>query len=153
MHKIIIALTLFMVSCAPAHADEQSDLDTLAKNIYFEQRTSLANNTISDVDAAQVGYVVLNRVMSKHYPDNIQDVVYQRKQFSWTHDGKSDVMTHWYAQQRAYKIASMVMLGTIDNNINGATHYLNKNASRATWWRNMSFRGKHNNHWFYKEIR
>ncbi|MDB4539942.1 cell wall hydrolase, partial [Saprospiraceae bacterium] len=30
----------------------------------------------------RVGNVVLNRVQSKHYPDNIHDVIYQRKQFS-----------------------------------------------------------------------
>ena len=30
----------------------------------------------------RVGNVVLNRVQSKHYSDNIHDVIYQRKQFS-----------------------------------------------------------------------
>ncbi|MFK8005997.1 MAG: cell wall hydrolase [Saprospiraceae bacterium] len=30
----------------------------------------------------RVGNVVLNRVTSKYYPDNIHDVIYQRKQFS-----------------------------------------------------------------------
>ncbi|MGL5583255.1 MAG: cell wall hydrolase [Cetobacterium sp.] len=31
-----------------------------------------------------VAEVTLNRVKSKHYPDNVLDVVTQRKQFSWT---------------------------------------------------------------------
>ncbi len=153
MGKILAAMTLFLMSCtgaSPVYANELTQLDALAQNIYFEQRTELANDTITDIDAAQVGYVVMNRVASKHFPNSIIEVVYQYKQFSWTHDGKSDVMANWHAQVRAYRIAAAVIFNMIPNEIGDADHYLNKRISKATWYINMDYRGDHSNHTFYK---
>jgi len=56
----------------------------LAKNVYFE-----AGNQ-SYMGKKAVAFVTLNRVRSKLYPNNICDVVWQHKQFSWTKDGKSN---------------------------------------------------------------
>lgn len=113
------------------------DINMLATNIYFEERTRLANNTITDLDAAQIGFVVLNRVYTKRYPSTLYGVIYQRKQFSWTHDGKHYRMIHKQARQRAIQIATMVLYGTIENKVGDADHYLNKDVSRAGWWKGM----------------
>lgn len=74
----------------------------LQQNIYFEAR----NQSIVGKEA--VAWVTLNRVDSKHYPDTICDVVWQNKQFSWTHDGKSDRPSDNVLEQRAWNRAGDV---------------------------------------------
>jgi N-acetylmuramoyl-L-alanine amidase len=57
------------------------DLDTfecLAKNIYYEAATESYRGKLA------VAQVTMNRVASSRYPNDICDVVYQYKQFSWT---------------------------------------------------------------------
>ena len=56
----------------------------LAAAIYFES----GNQPIEGKYA--VADVILTRVASSRFPDDICGVVYQRKQFSFTHDGLSD---------------------------------------------------------------
>ena len=56
----------------------------LAAAIYFEA----GNQPIEGKYA--VADVILTRVASSRFPDDICGVVYQSKQFSFTHDGKSD---------------------------------------------------------------
>ena len=128
----------------------QEEIDLLATNVYFEERTALTYGTITDEQAGQIVYVVLNRVKSKHFPDTVSDVIWQRKQFSWTHDGKSDTMRTKTARYKAYRITYKVLTGEIPNLVGDADHYINRAASRATWWRGMKFRGKYGNHWFYE---
>ena len=90
----------------------------LALNIYFEARSEEPMGQLA------VAEVTLNRVMSRRYPDTVCEVVWQRKQFSWTHDGKSDVPKDakaWDMAVRAAKLAmkhrDVVIVG------NGVTHY------------------------------
>ena len=89
----------------------------LAANIFFEARGESA-------EAQQaVAQVTLNRVKSKHYPDNICKVVFQHKQFSWVHQQSADTIQKLLnadlsdynrldtlAYQQAYKIASNAVL-------------------------------------------
>lgn len=124
----------------------EKTLYILARNLYFEERSIES----SDVEIAQVGYVVLNRMDSEKFPDTIHGVVYQRKQFSWTHDGKPDKMADIEARARSLRIAKAVLDGTMPNLVGDADHYLNKNLSNAQWWRKMTFKGRVGNHWFYK---
>lgn len=124
----------------------QEDLAVLAKNLYFEERSKKA----SDIEIAQIGYVVLNRVKSSKYPNSITDVIWQYKQFSWTHDGKSDKMFNSKARERSYKIARSVLEGTIPNEVGEADHYLNRNKSKARWYVHMTFKGRFGDHWFYE---
>ena len=63
---------------------KQVEIDCLAKNIYFEA----GNQSIVGKEA--VGIVVLNRVEHPNSPDSICDVIFQKSQFSWYWDGKSD---------------------------------------------------------------
>jgi spore germination cell wall hydrolase CwlJ-like protein len=89
----------------------------LAANIFFEARGE-------SVEAQQaVAQVTLNRVKSKHYPDNICKVVFQHKQFSWVHQQSAETIQKLLnadlsdynrldtlAYQQAYKIASNAVL-------------------------------------------
>jgi len=71
----------------------------LALNIYFESRGESAQGQMA------VAHVTLNRVRSSRFPNSICDVVYQPRQFSWTHDGKSDQPKNKRAWKRAKYIA------------------------------------------------
>ena len=95
----------------------------LAQNIFFEARgEDLAGK-------AAVGVVTLNRVESKYYPDNVCDVVFQRKQFSWTHDGKSDnpeeYNTHFDREAWIVSkdVAIALLSGEVEEDLDGALWY------------------------------
>jgi len=89
----------------------------LAMNVYFEARSEDYRGQLA------IAEVTLNRVESSKYPDNVCDVVWQRKQFSWTHDGKSDNPKDKKAWEIAQRIALFAM--TTTNKIVGddVTHY------------------------------
>ena len=56
----------------------------LAIAIYFEARGEPLQGQYA------VGQVVLNRVEDERYPDTVCDVVFEDRQFSFTHDGRPD---------------------------------------------------------------
>lgn len=116
----------------------------LAMNVYFEARSE---DMLGQLAVAEV---TLNRVESERYPDNICDVVWQRKQFSWTHDGKSDVprdKVAWeralYVARTAIEIEDMAVVG------DGVTHY---HAEYVTpyWTTSYTRVAKVGSHIFYK---
>ena len=59
-------------------------LTCLAVAIFFEARAE----PIEGMEA--VANVIINRVEDSRYPDTVCDVVWEPKQFSWTHDGLTD---------------------------------------------------------------
>jgi spore germination cell wall hydrolase CwlJ-like protein len=75
----------------------------LATAIFFEARDQPMTGQ------EMVAEVVMNRVDHDRFPDNVCDVVYQFKAFSFTHDGKSDDMldynTHHDKQAQALAMA------------------------------------------------
>lgn len=97
----------------------------LAQNMFFEARNE------GPVGMMAVGVVTLNRVHSPKYPDNVCDVVWQRKQFSWTHDGKHDDPSrhNTHFDQQAWKDAQsiatqLLSLDTLpETGLEGATMY------------------------------
>ena len=130
-----------LTSCGtPVPAQEfSSELECLAKNIYWEARNQ------SWAGQLAVGIVTLNRVQDDRFPDTVCSVVKQgprrpswknhlitypvknRCHFSWYCDGKSDkwVKEDSIAINTAIDIAALLL----DKNItiidftNGATHY------------------------------
>ena len=76
----------------------------LALAIYWEARNQ---PTIGQLAVAQV---VVNRVESKRWPSTICDVVWQKKQFSWTHDGKSDRPKEKTAWRKSKMLAALVKI-------------------------------------------
>jgi len=69
----------------------------MTQNIYFESR----NESLAGQFA--VASVTMNRVDSEYFPDSVCNVVWQEKQFSWTHDGKKDRPLENKIEQRAWK--------------------------------------------------
>ena len=108
----------------------------LAQNVYFEARGEPAAGQLA------IALVTMHRVNSKRYPNNFCDVVWQRRQFSWTHDGKSDRPRDRRAWKRAQKIADFIfnrysnlpdqLRGTIDIT-NGALHYYAPDLANPYW--------------------
>lgn len=85
MLKLVLAIILLMTFSSPGIGSVRDDIICLAKNIYFE-----ANNQ-SYIGQQAIAFVTLNRVRSGLYSNNICEVVWQPKQFSWTHDGRSNI--------------------------------------------------------------
>jgi spore germination cell wall hydrolase CwlJ-like protein len=100
----ILGILLLLV-CWTAHAapncehHPDDDRIALACNIYWEARTETLQGMMAVVA------VTLNRVASAKYPDTVREVVWQRKQFSWTHDGKVDRPSHRPSWLQALAIA------------------------------------------------
>ena len=85
---IIKTLLLFTLIIAPAKPLEHSavrhfsDEDCLTANIYYESR----GESVKGMKA--VAAVTINRLKHKNYPADMCSVVFQKKQFSWTHQQK-----------------------------------------------------------------
>jgi len=131
MKKVIVALLISGMSLTPQVSATQptqsydKEIECLALNIYFETRA------VSLADAMAVSDVVLNRVESTKYPNNICDVVHQgyKKgkrtcQFSWYCDGKADVPRDITSWNRSRKYArDMYVFGVYRGITEGSTHY------------------------------
>ena len=97
MFKYLLAVAvMFTVSSAYADSLTQEEIECLRLNTYHEARGEDYEGQVAVV------HVVLNRVKSDRYPDNVCDVVRQGRhdrqgnpirhkcQFSWYCDGRSD---------------------------------------------------------------
>ena len=96
----------------------------LAMNVYHEARSEPM------VGQYAVAHVVINRVESSRWPDDICSVVHQglskgkhRCQFSWYCDGKSDKTYEELAWAKALVVADNVLTGRVADVTKGATHY------------------------------
>jgi len=121
----------------------------LALNMFFEAR----NEPL--VGRQMVAEVTLNRVASKSYPNTICEVVWQKNQFSWTHDGLSDDPTKLgYLDREAWKeikMTAQIILSDPDQYLpkTGATHY-HADYVWPYWTDDMEYLGKVGTHLFYK---
>ncbi len=106
---LLICGTLFSPLSFAEQASEQKrtakELRCLALNVYFEARGEKPEGQFA------VALVTMNRTKSRHYPSSVCDVVWQKRQFSWTHDGKSDRPTDMRAWTLAKKIAQVTYQG------------------------------------------
>jgi len=108
---LIISLSLLFTLSTDLYANpnhknltnkDKKEIRCLAKNIYFEARSESKRGQFA------VAAVTMNRVKSKKYPNNICKVVWQRRQFSWTHDGKSDNPKDKKSWSKAQSLATLV---------------------------------------------
>lgn len=128
----------------------------LSEAIYFEARGS------SLADQAAVADVILNRVSSSKYPNNVCSVVRQAKlwksnpirnqcQFSYYCDGKSDRMTDLDAKANAQWLAIQVLVfGKFRGITENATMY-HADYVNPYWAPHMQLVGTIGRHIFYRE--
>jgi spore germination cell wall hydrolase CwlJ-like protein len=128
---IIIALAVIVLHGKPrqqASTDlSENDLFCIVQNIYHESRGEDA------LGQAAVAHVTLNRVRASAYPDSVCDVVWQRNQFSWTEDSRSDHMTDLDAIGKAVDIALAASRGKIKEPTGGALHYYAHDRVKPGW--------------------
>ncbi len=99
---------------------QSKEIEWLARNIYHEARGESWDGMLA------VGVVTLNRVKSPNYPDTIEKVVKEYKQFSWFWDGMSDRVKDRTAWKKAKAAAARVMLNPdlpLADELKGVTHY------------------------------
>jgi len=120
--RLLQAVVATQVSTASLPPENIEDVTCLAQNIWFEARGSSASDQLA------VAHVVLNRVADPRYPDEVCEVIWQPKQFSWTHDGRSDrVRFDNRIDRRIWKelvqLSMEAMAGHRPDPTGGATHY------------------------------
>lgn len=88
-------------------------LQCLSDTVYYEARNQPFEGQVA------VAEVVLNRVKSPYYPNNICDVVYQPYQFSWT------LYNHEKPELKPYTVATVAAIRATlgSNRTMGSTHY------------------------------
>jgi spore germination cell wall hydrolase CwlJ-like protein len=117
-------------------------LECLALAIYFEARSEPVAGQIA------VAEVVYNRVIDHRFPDTVCDVVWQRKQFSWTHDGKSDKPKDKQTYKEIYVLAKAIQNGILFEG-HGATHY-HADYVAPYWRKDLTLIKKVGKHMFYR---
>ena len=80
--KSIFILNLLLFSTTILAKSHKNQIECLATAIYYESRGE------PDLGKKSVGHVIMNRVKSGKYPDDVCSVIYQQKQFSFFKKGK-----------------------------------------------------------------
>jgi len=130
---------------------ETTALLCLSANIYFEARGEDIAGQIA------VAEVVLNRVNSDDYPNDICSVVLQENsegcQFSWWCDGKPDIMENDFAFQTARSIAELMLRDGDYITVIGNNALLYHSLEVSPYWRNnYEFVNIVGNHVFYRNF-
>ena len=127
----------------------EAALMCLALNIYFEARSEPIQGQIA------IAEVTLNRVASKHYPNDVCGVVLQENsdgcQFSWWCDGKSDQPREHNSLRTSKALAELMLnegryITVIGNQ---ATHY-HSNEVHPYWANDLHKIRRIGKHIFYK---
>lgn len=137
---IIGALT----ACGFMFSEQAKASNCLALNIYHEARGEPIMGQIA------VAHVTLNRVEDTRWPDNVCDVVYQPKQFSWTHTIKNQTPKSGESWMLAKSLAKDIMRGIDEDNTAGAVYY-HADYVNPIWNRELTQTAKIGVHVFYKD--
>lgn len=126
---------------APPTVDPEQH-ECLALNIYHEARGERVEGQIA------VAQVTLNRVKHDEWGSTICEVVYQPKQFSWTHLIKDQTPKSGKSWETAKVIARDVMIGNVEDPTKGAVYY-HANYVNPNWAIYMNLSKVIGNHLFY----
>lgn len=122
----------------------------LAEALYFEARGESVKGQFA------VAEVIMNRVESARYPDTVCDVINQgtgRKyacQFTYTCDGKAELIHEPRAFQSVAKIAKIMVSGSPIRLTDGATHYHTKSVN-PRWAKTYPRTATIGYHHFYRQ--
>ena len=119
----------------------------MAVAIFFEARAE----PVAGMEA--VANVIINRVGDSRYPNTVCDVVWERKQYSFTHDGLTDdPEAHTGHQDKlAWVTSQEVAKEALQGNLLGitSTHYHATNVLPPFWTKHYSKDGRIGNHVFF----
>ena len=134
-----------------------TELACMATAIYFEAR---GEPMVGQVAVAQV---IMSRVYDERYPDTVCDVVKQGYYYSWDKtipirdkcqfsfwcDGKPEKIKDEDAYFWATEVAQAVMVGTLYDTTQGATHY-HAYYVQPSWSKKFTRTVRINDHIFYR---
>lgn len=114
---------------------------------YLLAKIAMAEAEAEDTEGkALVMLVVLNRVLDDSFPDTIEQVIYQPKQFSPIENGRFDRVE---PNDDCWAALELVMHDKWDESL-GATYF--ESESKSTWHsNNLKFLFQHGSHYFYSE--
>jgi spore germination cell wall hydrolase CwlJ-like protein len=139
------ALLLSTASCehqpVPTVA-QATEFKCMLKNIYHEAR----GEGVEGMQA--VALVTLNR--AKQQDKTVCEVVYQRKQFSWTNTAKGRNKPITGNIDTVHAVASQAIAGVLTDFTSGATHY-HTTKVKPVWRRALDKVVVINNHIFYRK--
>ena len=127
--------TIEAIAIAERNNIDDTEKELLARAIYGE-----ASNQ-GEEGMQAVGNVIMNRVKGKEwYGNTLTDVILKDKQFSVFNDPESVNYKRMMGAteddevyQQALEIAESLILGNIDDNTEGATHYYNPDIVNPDW--------------------
>lgn len=134
---------------AQPQASGDENWKCLAEALYFEARGETVKGQFA------VAEVILNRVDSTRFPQSICGVINQgtgkryQCQFTYTCDGRAEVISEKDAYQRVAKVARYSIDGAAGDLTNGATHYHTTNV-RPKWSRVYTHTTSIGVHVFYR---
>lgn len=121
----------------------------LSEAVYYEARSESRSGQLAVAD------VIKNRVVSRHYPNTICDVVYQGAekafacQFSFACDGSMELAPRGRAWTRSQDIAQLSLTGHVPDLTRNATHY-HTAAVEPVWSKTLKFQRRIGFHEFYR---
>lgn len=127
--------------------NEQSKIGSMdSDDAYRLAKIAMAEAESEDTKGkALVMLVVLNRVCDDEFPGTIEDVIFQKGQFSPISNGRYDEVE---PDEDCYRALQLITDGW--DKSHGATYFESK--SDSTWHsENLTFLFKHGKHYFYKE--
>lgn len=118
-----------------------------SEDAYLLAKIAMAEAEGEDTEGkALVMRVVMNRVKADVFPDSIEDVIYQPRQFSPVANGRFDRVE---PDADCWKALSLIEVDGWDESM-GATYF--ESESESTWHEeNLKFLFQHGNHYFYTD--
>ncbi len=133
-----------------ARRNRLAQSECLSRAVYFEARSE------SELGQLAVAKVILNRVKSSRYPNNVCDVVYQGSQrrnscqFSFACDGQADKPKYGKPWRQAKRVAKRAMSGDDRLNVIATAMYYHADYVKPKWAGAMSRLIKIGSHIFYR---
>jgi len=121
-----------------------TEIECLAKNVYFEARNQ------STFGQLAVAMVTMNRVEDRRFPNSVCEVVYQNRQFSWTHLVNDHTPKERQSYKEIYRLAQVVYNGEIEDITSGSSFYHATYIKQPRWAKRMKKIGIIDQHIFYK---
>ncbi len=134
---------------AQPEATGGDDWKCLTEALYFEARGETARGLFA------VAEVIMNRVDSAAFPDSVCGVIHQgtgrrfQCQFTYTCDGRKEVISEPAAWARVGKVARAMLDGAPRDLTRGATYY-HTSAVRPSWSRRFTRTASIGVHYFYR---
>lgn len=139
-----VAMTIGVAAYLPEQTEalEKTEIGCLALNVYHEARGESRQGQLA------VAAVTLNRVRDERFPDSVCAVVWQPRQFSWTHTRRSYFPTDMKAWKAAMRIAETSLQEQVVAEYDNLLYYHSQQV-KPRWSEHKRFVARVGSHLFY----